>query len=371
MALKLFAPKLEVFVVYEQQFDDWQGYKRVCVDDNILRPNHSEILIAPCHHEHWISTDLYKIRLYCEKHNIRLVSFGSTNQFPFLSIFSNDVVITDNYNPVLYSDGSTKNNVCIDDIVCLSNYEHTDEGCNCEHCKDRDVSEIRKKAREEISDQDVIERFWRPKVFVKQTSLDRILSSESLNSSYSNVSFGFNPDCKTFSIENILICEFKKSFSSPYMKYNDDGSRMSDYLSEAATRQDVLPVEKTSVTEIFQQKLLELINRDDYMTLQILGSSYFNWQFICSGGSSNLFCMLPIKCLMMCDQLFNNSVSAIVRGIARKRYGSLGEFVPIIGKYWNCDSEGLARAEFLKNNLDLLSQGFIKVGKFLKPEIFR
>ena len=113
-----------------------------------------------------------------------------------------------------------------------------------------------------------------------------------------------------------MICEFKQNCGF--------------YLNEAAIRQDILPIEKTSVTEIFQQKLLELIDRDDYMTLQILGSSYFNWQFILKDIVKRPFITFGFISFLLLIPLVTTSTNNMVKKISYRVWKKIHMLIYIV-----------------------------------------
>ena len=66
------------------------------------------------------------------------------------------------------------------------------------------------------------------------------------------------------------------------------------------------------------------------MSLQVLCSLLLDWQYICSGGSSNLLPILPIKYLSAWDSTYTNTTRTILRELSVAKYGTIGHKIPIL-----------------------------------------
>ena len=135
-----------------------------------------------------------------------------------------------------------------------------------------------RKEFQQIPDDEVIARFKHRKIYILRSAYDKFLS---LNLPTDRV-----------------VCEIK------------DGNPLRKSISEMN-----LPM-AIGVDYSYQRGLLTEGGPNNYMTIQILASKYLNWQFLCAGGSSNLFSVIPAKTIYLHDQTLNKSVAAIVKGLS-------------------------------------------------------
>ena len=124
-----------------------------------------------------------------------------------------------------------------------------------------------------------------------------------------------------------------------------------DEIKKAIKRQDKIEIH--GLDPEFQKNILKWSSANHYMGIQILCSGLLNWQYITNGGASNLFAVIPIKCLFMAEQLLKPPVQNIIRGISIKRHGKIGYKMPILSyqKYWTRHV-----AEEFKNNLNIIME---------------
>jgi len=222
-----------------------------------------ELVVSPCNYEHWISTDLFKFRLYAERQELHVIGICSFNQIPLFSLFCDEVILIE-AKPTWY----------INDGVTINGARHRMKYQNIED------SPLRREFARIISDEEVVERFAYRTVYFLQSAYDVFLGVQ-----------------KELPSDRIVV-EYKEV-------KNGKPKIVSDLLL-GEDRQ-------------FQKDLIAQIGHDNYMTVQIMASAYLNWQFLCLGGSSNLMCVLPVKSLCFRDRTINYSVEKIVSGFMMAR----------------------------------------------------
>lgn len=230
-----------------------------------IQPRHHEqdIVVSPCGAEHWISTDLFKFRIYAERQQWHVTGLCPKNQIPLFSQFCDEIVIVDD-NPCWY-DLATSNG-------SLVSHLH-EQQVNIE------AGGLRSRFSTAVSDQEVIDRFKTKEVVILRSSYDLFRS------------------IKHELPSKVIVVEYKKEHN----------------------RRNLNGIDTIGSDHRFQRELIQKIGKDNYMAIQILASNFLNWQFMCSGGSSNLMCVLPVKYLFLKDSTINQSVETIVKGFMTAR----------------------------------------------------
>lgn len=232
-----------------------------------------EVVIFPHRKENENNTFLLKLKVYCEKHKIGIVSKGDLNQFPLLSLFSDKLILDAGSNlRGMYVGGSSYR-------------------CRLKHRPD---SQEIFNAAKTIDDDEVVSYFKSMTIFVRESSYDL-----------------FN---KSDLPENVAIAEIR------------NGNTQQRRIIRDNTEFPILGLDYK-----FQQSLLEKVGHH-YMSFQVLGGLLKNWKFICGGGSANLFCLLPVTSLILSEakNMFTPSTQNIIRNLSVARYGNLGHEIPII-----------------------------------------
>lgn len=219
------------------------------------------IQISPCGMEHWISTDLFKFRIYAEQQKWHVVGFCPKNYIPHYSLFCDEIVIVKD-RPGLY--------------VGFSVNGFPTGRKDIKNIEDKNLSP--RKEFQQIPDEEAIARFKHRKIYLLRSVYEKFLSLDL-------------PADK-------VVCEIKEG----------------DPLREVVGAMN-LPM-ALGVDYEYQRGLLRNIGCDNYMSTQILASKHLNWQFLCAGGSSNLFSVIPAKTIYLQDQTLNHSVAAIVNGLS-------------------------------------------------------
>jgi hypothetical protein len=229
--------------------------------------------ILPIFKENEHNTELFKLKLYCERENIQLVSHGRLNQLPLLSQLSDRVVL----------DGGASMN---------SLYTESSHYCTRQRRMEKD--ERFWKCAKEISDEEVVEKFKSTTLCIRRSSYEFFL--------------------KENFPKRLVVAEIRLG-NDQQKKYVEKNS----------------PVEITGLDYEFQRSLVKRSNHH-YMSLQVLGSLLNQWSWICGGGSANLFCLLPVNCLILTEagKMFRPSTRNIIRKLAQNRFAELGAIVPII-----------------------------------------
>jgi len=274
-----------------------------------------EIVISPCRYENFSSGILMKLKLACERRNIKITTFGSKNFFPFYSIFSDEIVVAEQLvKPAWYGDSISTNQIYANPIFDMENFVELDAkqmkmfghfGDMHPEWADKPLHPIVVEA-EAMTAEEVGERFGPWIVHV-------------LNSSYSVFR-----ELEPMLPKDIIVGELKLGTS---------------FLTELI-KQKHFPMVGIDPVQGFQKGLLEKTGIDNYLTTQILGSWTLNWRYICGGGSSNLFCVVPMKLLFAGDFVLNDT---IIRELSKVRYGNLGNIYPVMSKAeaWSGKMDGI------------------------------
>jgi ribosomal protein S15P/S13E len=247
----------------------------VVPDSDVIEINprvHSDdIIVSPCSVEHWISTDLFKFRIHAERQKLHVIGKCHVNQVPLYSLFCDEITLVD-ATPTWYDEGSaTGNNNKV--IRCGENHIDIEAG------------PYRDEFMAAVTEQEVIDRFHFRKVYLLKSAYEKF------------------QEVKNQLPQDVIIVEYKIGFVG----------------ANIMNLKEHLPA--IGADHKFQRNLVEMVGIDNYMTTQIMGSNFLNWQFLCYGGSSNLLCVLPVKALAFQDPTLNESVEKVIRGFAKKRHG--------------------------------------------------
>ena len=112
------------------------------------------------------------------------------------------------------------------------------------------------------------------------------------------------------------MCEIKPAFEGGKMRETLDHNR-------ELFRQPILGVSWEE-----QRKLLDKVGHQHYMGVQLLASLFKGWSFLCFGGSSNLFSLLPARVIHLSDTHCKPHYD-LLRKLAVARWGeNLGNLCP-------------------------------------------
>ena len=286
----------------------------------------SNILISPHRHENRISTDILKFRLYCLRHSIKITSYGSMNQLPFLGIFSDEVILETNskLSEDMYNDSILTGNGVVGDPG-----PYAKQGTKL---IDVERGHMRREACHEITDDETVDYFGSMDLFIRESSyrLFRKLTHARV----------LPRNC--FWAEILITKKLRREMTKyPYHR----------------------PV--VGLDRSFQQSLLDA-HHDHFMSLQVLTSLLNNVLFLCGGGSANLFVVVPVLAVAMVEQLLHPPVQNVYRKLAERRHGSIGKEVPFMTdirfpelpmKVWEMVDEG---SKHIKAN--------VTIEKYTPPE---
>jgi hypothetical protein len=285
-----------------------------CIEYNLNRPFPKYITVTPHMEENWQNLELLKLKVYCEKNNIGIIGYGRTNQFPFLSIFSDKVILnTSCQNPTWYRGHFTSNKV-----VPL---------------KFKNICDLKLALRitRNIKPEEVVDRFANWEIYIREESYNKFL------------------EIKDVLPKNIIVCEIKS------------GVKLARNFIENKKTENVFGVDYS-----FQKELTQQTGVDNYMSIQLLSSLFLNWQYLCIGGSANLFCMMPIKTLFLCDQAIGGIWKyRILEGMYSRRYRQ----VPIIGPNLRVTSNSKKIATKLQQNWEKMMKAKEVLDKYSDPMI--
>lgn len=273
-----------------------------------------EVYITPHYDENFINTDILKFRIFCDQYNIKITSFGSKNQFPFFSIFSDEVFLAENDQQTWYNNQWSRNYNDVTRIKKSPKY------------LDIEKKEMQSFFRRVIPDSAVVDRFTSRRVHILKSTYDifeQLVAEQKLT--YDQV-----------------ICESKVG---------------STFFRDVVRRQRFLRV--AGIDQDLQMKMVEWTTPNHYMGCQILCSNMLNWRYLCCGGCSNLFSVIPMRSLCLAEQLLNESTMNILRSMSIRRYGKIGRHMPLLSSFkyntqWIAD-EINKKMHLVKKFSDILS----------------
>lgn len=284
------------------------------IDLNPTKKFNREIIIAPHHRENYGNTGFLKLKAYCDRYNIKITSFGLLNQLPVFSIFSDKVILQNDDAALnnLYHGASTAGaDKSFIPLLSKAMYAEvytpfTQYVAIMNQTANIEDRPFMMAAAKTISDEETAEMFAHANVYIRQSSYE-LFHTLKLPS-------------------NVIVCEFKPAIG-PKLRPGDDPNPIVNWVKK---RGKYLSFPITGLDKEFQKKLLNEVG-SHYMSIQIMASLINNWIFMCYGGSSNLMCLLPVKCLTMFDFWINTNPSTqnTIRRMAELRYGDIGSKVPV------------------------------------------
>ena len=284
------------------------------------RIHDKQIVVTPCHSEHWISTDLFKFRIYCDKNEMHVIGICSRNQIPMYSIFCDEIWLVRS-KPRWYS-GHTLNGIHV-----RGRFRKRTDYCDIEQ------GEFRRKFMLAISDEEVVDRFSDSVMYFLESGWKKFSSlREKLPT-------------------NVVMSEIKSASRVVREPHLESGKKCFRGLEK---------IPFVGIDQQFQISLVEKTGIDHYMTVQIMASNFLNWQFFCLGGSSNLMCILPVRLLFMNDhRCVNESVGNIVRGFMLRKHGIAKlPYVNMVDEMFPRRGEATVNEEMLKESFTLLSNDY-------------
>lgn len=264
-------------IVEDEEFERPKGgHPFIWTLDVNLGEWEKKIIIQPHFGENEHNTELFKLKLYCERNNIKVIAKGRLNQLPMLSQIA-DRVILDEYSNM--------------QSIYITTSHYKSRG---RKIPGNGIDEWKEKFSK-VSDEDVVERFKSTTLCIRRSSYEFFMKS--------NLP------------KDITIAEVR--LLNKQQKHHI---------------QNHAPMEVTGLNYEFQIPLVQKAGHH-YMSVQVLGSLINHWSFLCGGGSANLLCLLPVNWLLLseCGKMFRPSTRNIMRLMAQKRYGSeLGRHAPVI-----------------------------------------
>jgi hypothetical protein len=291
--LKVFSNLGKVFLVDDSAFQYQNGLKRIKLTNCDFKKS---IVISPFHRECEVNTELFKLRLYAEKNNLKVISFGSPNFFPLYSLFSDEVVLCDSYQPMFYQ-GDTHNGICLNKV--------SDKFWDIDH-----NNKLRKMVDKSISNDEVVDRFWNWEIYIRESTYQAFQKLELE--------------------ENLLVAEIKATCNKIRSVLHSLNIKGADHL--------------------LQKKMISRVGTNNYLGCQILASQLKNWTYIVAGGACNLFSILPIKVLYHAERRLRPNSRDIIRKISMKRYGDYGDTIPILIQKNLCKGQ-VEKEKYIKNNI--------------------
>jgi hypothetical protein len=305
----------QVHIVPDEQLRLVEG--SYVFDINTKTDFDEHVVCTPHFGENHTNVSELKLKLLCRKKGIHLSAFGHLNQFSEMGILADTVIAQpgDGLLSKLYGDQISTCHVdrrvipMITDARYIETYRMRCDAYNFllsrGHCNPKWGVEVTDRFRNEraliieaietISDDEVIDAFVWPDIYIRQSTWEIFHQLD---------------------LPSDMICSESKS----------NGARR-DAVREWLTSSQMPNVAR--LDQEFQHQLLQKVGAH-YMGIQFLASWLKNWIFVCMAGSANLFTILPVKALIMYDTHFDNpSTEKCLRGLARQRYGEPGNDIPV------------------------------------------
>ena len=235
------------------------------------------VVIAPFRMEHYNDIDLFKKKLYCDRHGYKLIVYGSLNYLPVHALYADQLLLTDDVRHLseLYERKVSVLNVPKPPMDLLPWFVNVDG----------QTDKLSQAAEEEVSDNDVVSAFWNVPVRIRKSTYELFLSLQLPRDI-------ILLEIKSDSRDNIeAVRKHAHEFSSPVVGI--------DYE--------------------FQNELLNKVGMH-YLGIQILGSLLLNWQIIGIGGSARLFSLLPTRNLLLVTHDIHPRMMSVLRKMAMRRY---------------------------------------------------
>jgi hypothetical protein len=257
-----------------------------------------EVLLFLNLHEHYNNLELFKVSLFCRRHNLRLVAYGHLNELPLFSTFADAAIMYSRDDHEIY------------DGISRYVYDHGLVGGIFNESLSHAVRQCWSLGRvagkkpllleiieKEISDDEVVKEFAFTKICIRKQAYAKyqILKSIGLIKS------------------DTIVCEVKNA-------HDCGGPHLLNTLREASKDFELnieLDIE-------FNKKMFGLCGQD-YMSVQVLASFLDNWMWILYGGSCNIFPFFPVKILSMADQTI---LPELTRKMSIERFGEIGKIFP-------------------------------------------
>lgn len=282
--------------------DDFQRLDLIGVNHHYYEFNkvesQNEILLFLNLHEHYNNVELFKVALFCRKHNHRLVVYSHLNELPLVSTFADAGIFYSRDDHNIY-EGISKYKYDLGLVGGLFNESLT-------HAARQvwSLSRVYGKTPllldlidKEISDEEVVENFSFPTICIRKSAYEKYQILQNMD----------------VIKDNLVICEVKDAKDC-------GGPSLLENLKEKS-KGFALDI-KTDME--FNRNMFGLCGQD-YMGVQILSSFLNNWMWILYGGSCNIFPFFPVKILSMSDQTI---IPSLNRKMSVARFGEMGEVFP-------------------------------------------
>lgn len=253
----------------------------------------TSVLIYPHKRENTINLDLLRLSVWCKNKNIHLHCYGHQNSFPLHSIVADQSTTMDDYSNMLafYGRIGVTHDGKIGIVDKSFTFYRPNEGSlfrldgKYEEVDVADISPLTtwmKQVKRQTTDEEVIKKFTSMKVYVRRSTyelFERLTNEKILPT-------------------NSVWCEVKHDLYHNTMP-SIDLIRRHDFG---------MPV--VGLDYEFQPGLVDRV-KEHYMGIQILTSLINNVYFFCLRGSSNLFSILPAKCICYGDAYLEHTVTAL------------------------------------------------------------
>lgn len=234
------------------------------------------ITINPFSVEHYNDVDLFNIKIYCDIHNIKLKVLSTMNYLPVNSQYADELILVESASHLsgIYSDDHFSHLNASEFDKNWPNFLEVDFYQASPDRLDRKPKEEKVK---KIYDSITLEQL---NYFIKnKTTLIRKSSYDLFKKNISQLP------------KNIVLAEIKNIYKN---------------LIKTLHNKKIGDMPIIGLDFEFQKKLINNFGHH-YMSFQILGSIYLNWNIIAAGGSARLFSMLPTKnILLIAKDLYGN-----------------------------------------------------------------
>lgn len=228
--------------------------------------------------ENWNNLEIFKLAILLRRKRIRLVMFGALNQLPMFSLFADAVILRSmpNYLQNAYGDVIRPGHVTDMQTISLPRELNVIDMSIEPKFNGHKLHPYLEEAIKTITDEEVVEVFKFPTIWIRQSSFDLF---ESL------------PIPK-----NMIGCEMKEHYGS------------TDWKMRLRMVGDQLPL---IYDRAYFRNLCNTCG-EHYMAVTCLMSLLKNWMWICYGGSCNIHSFFPFKCLLLSNSLVYPDLSQML-----------------------------------------------------------
>lgn len=239
----------------------------------------------PNHGEHYGNMEWVKLKIHCDRNDIKLIIYGIANYLPFYSLLSDHIILQHSPQSMarLFCSGSVVGANSEFLGIIAPNAEFQDIRINrkiiAKDRRDRVQGKLMVEALKSVSNEDVAQYLLKRIVCVREASCDKF--------------------CE---IRNLLP---RKTLLIHARSYKDDTLRRHEAMAVYISQNSVVPTttkhesdDQQHYAKRYHEWWVQLAG-EHYLTTQIFAASENKCFHVGIGGAANLFCMLPVNSVFL------------------------------------------------------------------------